>query len=270
MLKTILRGFIFLLLTILSQLGGLAYLAALGVAKVFRVDRLVLKLVLFAVFYAGMGYAASLIAPHFGRVPLPCVTDSSNRLVVQSPLYCVLNRNYVTPELQGLAEGLASYMGQSFPGTVTMALDANFPFLDGFPLLPHLSHADGKKLDFTFYYQDAEGRFLNAATRSPIGYFAFEQPTASDEQPCVGRNDWLTTRWDLVYLQPLFPTYRLDVERTRAAVSWLVRDGVASFGVEKVFLEPHLRRALGISGPAMRFQGCRAARHDDHIHVQIK
>lgn len=270
MLKFIFRGFIFLLLTILSQLGGFAYLAALALAKMFRVHRLVLKLVLFAVFYAGMGYAASLIAPAFGRVPLSCVMGSSSRLVVQSPLYCALNRNYVTPELQGLAEGLASYMDQRFPGTVTMALDASFPFLDGFPLLPHLSHADGKKLDFSFYYQDAEGRFLNGATRSPIGYFAFEQPTASDEQPCVGRNDWLTARWDLVYLQPLFPAYQLDVERTRAAVSWLVRDGVASFGVEKVFLEPHLRRAFGISEPAMRFQGCRAARHDDHIHVQIK
>lgn len=270
MLKIIFHGFLFLVLTILSQSGGLAYLAALAVAKVVRVDRLVLKLVIFALLYAGMGYAASLIAPAFGRVPLSCVIGSASRLVVQSPLYCALNRNYVTPELQRLAEGLASHMDQSFPGTVTMVLDANFPFLDGFPLLPHLSHADGKKLDFTFYYQDAEGRFLNGATRSPIGYFAFEQPTASDEQPCVGRKDWLTTRWDLAFLQPFFPVYRLDVERTRAAVSWLVRDGVASFGVEKVFLEPHLRRALGVSGPAMRFQGCRAARHDDHIHVQIK
>jgi hypothetical protein len=35
-------------------------------------------------------------------------------------------------------------MDEKFPGTVTIALDANFPFVNGFPLLPHLSHADGK------------------------------------------------------------------------------------------------------------------------------
>jgi hypothetical protein len=27
---------------------------------------------------------------------------------------------------------------------------------------------------------------------------------------------------------------------------------------------------LGVSSPLLGFQGCRAARHDDHIHIQIK
>ena len=30
-------------------------------------------------------------------------------------------------------------------------LDANFPFINKFPLLPHLSHNDGKKIDITDY-----------------------------------------------------------------------------------------------------------------------
>ncbi len=41
------------------------------------------------------------------------------------------------------------------------------------------------------------------------------------------------------------------------------------FGLEKVLLEPHLVRRLGLSSPLLRFQGCRAARHDDHLHLQI-
>ncbi|MET0500376.1 MAG: hypothetical protein ABW172_02510 [Candidatus Binatia bacterium] len=27
---------------------------------------------------------------------------------------------------------------------------------------------------------------------------------------------------------------------------------------------------LGLSSPLLGFQGCRAARHDDHIHIQVK
>jgi hypothetical protein len=37
-----------------------------------------------------------------------------------------------------------------------------------------------------------------------------------------------------------------------------------------VFVEPYLAARLGVTAPAIRFQGCRAARHDDHIHFQVK
>ncbi|CTQ31502.1 hypothetical protein [Jannaschia rubra] len=59
---------------------------------------------------------------------------------------------------------------------------------------------------------------------------------------------------------------RLDVPRTRAALDLLA--AVARIG--KVFREPHLRDRLGVSDPKLRFQGCRAARHDDHIHLQLR
>jgi len=48
-------------------------------------------------------------------------------------------RNYVTPDMRDLAKALATHMDKEFPGTVTVALDGNFPFVRGFPLLPHLS-----------------------------------------------------------------------------------------------------------------------------------
>ncbi len=41
------------------------------------------------------------------------------------------------------------------------------------------------------------------------------------------------------------------------------------FGVEKIFVEPHLAERLGVQADTIRFQGCRAARHDDHIHMQV-
>lgn len=51
----------------------------------------------------------------------------------------------------------------------------------------------------------------------------------------------------------------------RAALQWLGHDD----RVGKVFIEPHLKVKFGAESEKVRFQGCRAARHDDHIHVQL-
>lgn len=269
MLRLAFHFAIVLLLTLLTQVGGVAYLIVLAVSRLWGVRRWWLTVGGFLLAYAGLAVATGIVAPMFGRVPLSCWASDADRLVVRSPIYCALNRNYVTQRVRDLAQALADQMNKEFPGTTTIALDANFPFLNGFPLLPHLSHADGRKLDFAYYYKDAAGAFLNSETRSPIGYFAFEQPADGDELPCKGRNDWLTGRWDLDVIQPLFPAYRIEEQRTVAAIGWLTTEGVSRFGVEKLFLEPHLKNALGITDDHVRFQGCRAARHDDHIHVQV-
>lgn len=261
---------VFALLTVITQIGGFVYACALLIARKACLKRIPAKLLLVIGFYSLATVITSFVAPLFGRVPLPCFVSEESHLVVRSPLYCALNRNYVTPELKAMAMALAQAIDRQFPGTTTIALDSNFPFVDGFPLLPHLSHDDGRKLDFAYYYDGPDGRFMNGATRSPIGYFAFEQPKPDDEQPCAGRTDWLTTRWDFLRLQSLFPDYPLDRPRTVAAINWLVTEGVDRFGVEKLFLEPHLKTTFGITDPHVRFQGCRAARHDDHIHVQLK
>jgi len=261
---------IVLILTLLTQIGGIAYLVALATSRACGLRRFLAKLTIFLLCYGSATLAASLAAPIFGRVPLSCVAGAADRFVVRSPIYCLLNRNYVTPDVRDLAKALAAHMDREFPGTVTVALDANFPFVRGFPLLPHLSHADGKKLDFAYYYKNVDGAFLNGATRSPIGYFAFEQPAPGDELPCEGRNDWLTTRWNFDALQPLFPAYRIEEQRTSAAIGWLTSEGVTRFGLQKIFIEPHLKNALGITDSHIRFQGCRAARHDDHIHIQVE
>jgi hypothetical protein len=68
----------------------------------------------------------------------------------------------------------------------------------------------------------------------------------------------------------LFPAYGIEAQRTAAAVAWLTSEGVARFGLQKIFIEPHLKNALGIADSHIRFQGCRAARHDDHIHIQVE
>ncbi|MBH1974034.1 MAG: hypothetical protein I8H94_03055 [Rhodobacteraceae bacterium] len=235
------------ILTILSQIGGLAWLIALAFRR---------RLLAFMISYAALWGIAFALAPAFGRVALPCFGDT---LRMQSPIYCLLARNYVSPELEAVARDAATKVAQEYPGTVTLALDGGFPFLDGMPLLPHMSHDDGDKLDFAFYYS-WDGEYLPGVTRSPIGYWAFEPDGRSECPPVV-----LTARWNLPWLQLLFPDYALNSERTAA----LARALMADPRIGKVFLEPPLAARLGITGAKLRFQGCRAARHDDHIHAQL-
>ncbi|MXN44577.1 hypothetical protein GR138_05195 [Shinella kummerowiae] len=258
---------LFGLLTVLTQIGGVVYLVARWLSRKAKITGLAARLAIFVTLYVSATAATPFLAPAFGRIALSCFERGS--LQVQSPLYCILNRNYLTPVAKRAAEALSVAMEQKHPGTVTLVLDANFPFLGGFPLLPHLSHNDGRKLDVAFYYRDEAGGVLNRVTRSPIGYFAFEEPVADAVLPCRGRTDLLTLRWDMGFLQGLFPAWTLDEVRTGAALRWLASEG-QEFGVERIFIEPHLSQRLGVSGQNLGFQGCRAARHDDHIHFQVR
>ncbi len=220
MLRLALHALIFVGLTLLTQLGGIAYaVAILSVAHV--TNRAVAGLSALGLFLAG---------------------------------YALLH--------------LAAERTAPLHGAATVALDANFPFIDGFPLLPHLSHNDGRKLDLAFYHGDAAGRYQRGLIPSPIGYWGFEEPQAGTEEPCKGRNDLLTLRWDMAWFQTYLKPARLDRDRTAAALRWLSTEGKRQ-GVEKILLEPHLKQSLGLDSDIIRFQGCRAARHDDHIHFQV-
>ncbi|MEM6974383.1 MAG: hypothetical protein AAF577_16450 [Pseudomonadota bacterium] len=234
-------------LTILTQLGGIAWLMA-------RFTRW--PLAVFVVSYAGLAIGAAQIASAFGRQALSCWDNGP--LQVQSWFYCAANRVYVTAPLEDVLQDAAAAMDQRYPGTITLVLDGSFPLIDGFPLLPHLSHDDGEKADLAFYYRDESG-YLPRVTRSPIGYFAFEAgPTACPDV-------WPTLRWDLDALQPVFPAHTLDEGRLKALMTILAADA----RVGRILLEPHLVARLGLTSANIRFQGCRAARHDDHIHLQL-
>ncbi|ASP34923.1 hypothetical protein [Labrenzia sp. VG12] len=247
-LKWMVFCLLFGVLTLASQLGGLALIAALFFKR---------RVLVFLTAYALLSLSAIWIAPVVSnRVALPCFTDGP--LKVQSWIYCALNRNYVSPEVKALLEDLAHATEKAYPGTQTLVLDGNFPFLDGFPLIPHLSHDDGGKVDLAFYYRDASG-YRRGATRSPIGYFAFEDGPST----CPPKR--LSLRWDLAALQPLWPDFAIEPNRTRFALAFLAADPRTG----KILLEPHLKARLGLASSKIRFQGCRAARHDDHIHLQL-
>lgn len=217
----------------------------------------------FAVIYLLITFAVvPQLAQFSGRVPLPCRASDRLPLGPARLGYCLLGRNYIQSEAAGVVEALAREIG-SKSGGITAYLDAGLPF-GGLPLLPHLSHHDGRKLDVAFRYRSRATGLPAESSGSPIGYWVYEQPQPGEPRPCDGREGWL--RWDLEWLQWLGDRHELDEAATR--------DVILAFAdrpeVEKILLEPHLRERLRITSPKVRFQGCAAARHDDHFHVQFR
>ncbi|RUS58712.1 hypothetical protein EGN72_17420 [Pseudorhodobacter sp. E13] len=249
MAKGLGHAFAVLALTLLTQLGGLAWLAALLLRRAIRLRGLA-----FLAAYAALWAAALVTAPLFGRVALPCTGAD---LRSQSLLYCALNRHYVTPALRDLATDLARATAQAYPGTLTITLDAGFPF-GPLPLLPHLSHDDGEKLDLALYWAK-DGSYLPGRSKSALGYWGY----AAGPTQCPRR--WTDLRWDMNGLNAALPDWHLDPPRLAFALQWLANDPRTG----KILIEPHILQSLGLSHPKIRFQGCRAARHDDHIHLEL-
>jgi len=59
---------------------------------------------------------------------------------------------------------------------------------------------------------------------------------------------------------------KFDQSNTKKLVEKIVRDPLT----QKLLIEPHLKNRMNLSNNKIRFQGCHAVRHDDHIHHQIK
>ena len=254
--RTLLRGIgwtlAFLLVTALTQVGGLAVLVAGRFART-GVGRGALAFM--ASYVLLLAVVAPGIAYQQGRVPLPCLGLRADGLLPATPLTCLLGRNYVAPHVRQELMELQRAMRLRNPDSRTSYLDAGFP-IGGMPMLPHLSHRDGLKVDLAFSYP-------GGSVPSPVGYWIYEAPTSDEPMPCLGVPSLL--RWDLAWLQSRLGR-PWDPERTGAAIRWLA----GRESVDRILLEPHLAARLGLAGPPVRFQGCRAARHDDHYHVAFR
>lgn len=255
-------------LTLLTEIGGLALVATLLARRIqCGGRRLAAGSALFVATYAALTFwAVPLTAPLFGRVALPCAAGDGAPVGALNLVSCVLNRRYVEPELRELALALGRDLQRRDPSLQLLYLDAGFPFLDWFPMMPHLSHRSGESLDLAFFYRDPDGS--RASPPSLIGYWAFEQPRQDEPQSCADKVWWLTLRWDMNWLQRLWPKRQLDEANTRMMLDWLAKHG-RDYGLRKVLIEPHLIRRFNLEDPIFRFQGCRAARHDDHVHLQL-
>jgi hypothetical protein len=221
-------------------------------------------------FLALYSFVTFLIVPSLaklsGRVPLP-VTQTDN-LRPLNFLTCFLNRHYVRPELKQIAMDVAKQMSDKFPGTVINYLDANFPFINNFPLIPHLSHNDGKKLDVAFCYIDRKTGKISDDAPSFIGYGVCEEPEPGEintADACAEQGQWQYSLMMKIIPQRNKKNFTFDMVRTKALVNLFASNPE----VEKIFIEPHLKSRMKLTSNKIRFHGCHAVRHDDHIHIQI-
>ncbi|MBC8110697.1 MAG: hypothetical protein H7Y04_06515, partial [Verrucomicrobia bacterium] len=182
-------------------------------------------------------------------------------------LTCLANRHYVRKDLKITLENTAKLMNQRFPDTKILYLDANFPFFDSFPLLPHLSHNDGRKLDLSFYYKNKQTQKNTNFSPSFIGYGFCEEPTKNEQnmpEYCKKQGFWQYGLLRKITPQTQKNTLVFDAEKTKILLQLLTKNPAISL----IFIEPHLKFRLGFGrNPKIGFHGCHAVRHDDHIHI---
>jgi hypothetical protein len=260
------------LLTLFTQTGGVIYLLCLPLF--YRVNRIknagrirfLLKSAAFLAIYLliNIFLVPPLAKWESGRVPLP-VFGNSDLKPHQILYFAALNHHYVRPAVKASCERVAKQLAKQYPGTKLYYLDANFPFFDGYPLQPHYSHRNGITVDVALHWEAAKtGKPLDGAP-FPLAYGISATPLPGEvdmEDKC--NNPYRSIEMRLTNYLVREENYRLDEDITGEMIRLFLNEK----SVHKILLEPHLKTRLGLGkADKIRFQGCKAARHDDHIHV---
>ena len=264
-MKNLLHIVTILFLTILTQVGGIVYLIVMLITRRQIKRRRVKRIGLFIVLYLLVTFLlVPLTAPVFGRERI----KNTDLISAHSFFYKLLNRNYVRPELNKALQQISIGLNQKHQGIKLIYLDANFPFFNKFPLLPHLSHNDGKKIDITLVYQLQNGELTNKKP-SVSGYGVFEDPEPNEYDQisiCKSKGNW---QYD-------FPKYltlgkiNKEISFSEKGTQSLVLETVKQNSIGKILIEPHLKARLNLNYSKVRYHGCHAVRHDDHIHIQLR
>jgi len=264
-LKILLHIIIIAFLTVVTQIGGIIYLIAILLVKKSAEKKRLKRIGIFAVLYLLATFLiVPNVAPIFGREKI----KETEFLNARSFFYKLANRNYVRPELNKSIGQIATEFERLNAGIKMVYLDANFPFINKFPLLPHLSHNDGKKIDVSLIYENDNGQLTNKKP-SVSGYGVYEMPTEKEYDQnavCKKNGNW---QYDFPKYLTL-GTINKDIEFSEKGTRQLVELILKQKSIGKLFIEPHLKTRLNLNNGKVRFHGCQAVRHDDHIHFQLK
>lgn len=255
---------VFIILTVVTQVGGVIYLISFYLSKKINYKFFGKTFILFMILYSIFTiFIIPYIAPVFGREQV----KNTEIIKPTNKLFTFLNRHYVTPELNQSLFDISNDLRSTHPSLEIRYLDGNFPFLKYFPMLPHLSHNDGRKIDISLVYRNEDGVVVNDKV-SRSGYGVFEDPTEEE----FNQNEFCK---DHGYFQYDYPKYltlgkiNKNLLFSEQGTSSLMNSILSASGINKVFLEKHLMSRLELEDERLRFQGCSAVRHDDHIHIQL-
>lgn len=258
-----LHSFIFLLLTGLTQIGGVLYVICVFLTKKWKpLPKFNLPVVFIGVYLLVTFFVLPFVAPLFGREKV----KHSHTIQPTNYMTVILNRNYVKPELNELLQKTEIEL----KGTEIKLnyLDANFPFIDRFPLPPHLSHNDGRKIDLSLVFENQEEE-ISPSQKSVSGYGVFEEPLSGENNKSIFCKDKGYFQYDYSkYLS--FGTINKELKFSEKGTKTLLESLLKNPSLQKLFIEPHLKKRMNLTDNKIRFHGCGAVRHDDHIHIQIK
>lgn len=261
------------LLTVLTQVGGLVYLLSFlthrltDARAVGNVQKRSFRIATFVMLYLLVTFlVVPPLARQFGRVPMP--VSEKNHVLPVNVFTCILNRHYVRTSLRKVVFDVADQLASKHPGVKIMYMDGNFPFGPNFPLPPHLSHKDGKKLDIALCYTDNSTGKCTVDYPPYIGYGISEEVLPGETnlpEQCTKKGKWMYSwmhRWMPKGDKEAF-TFDINVTGD------MVRLFAGNPQIQRIFLEPHLEERLGLKFPIVKPAGCHSVRHDDHIHIQI-
>ena len=261
--KIILHIILFIILTAVTQIGGIVYLfSRLLIIKWKRSFRFKSAFTFLSLYLISTLIIIPFIAPVFVREKIKN-TDFINPTNYTT---VILNRNYVKPEINHLLQQVEKKLKGT--GIEIHYLDANFPFIDKFPLLPHLSHSDGKKLDLSLIYETKKGE-ISTKQKSISGYGVFENPKANE----IDQIDICLNKGYFQYDYPKYVTFgsiNKELVFSEKGTKKLIQSILLQKQLGKIFIEPHLKKRLNLNNDKVRYHGCKAVRHDDHIHIQLK
>lgn len=263
--KITLHSLVFIVLTLLTQIGGVVYLMSFVFCRRIKLSFPLKGLVAFITIYSlGTFVTVPMLAKLFHRERV----ITCENLHPANYMTVLMNRNYVRPEVNTYLKNVSETLAKTDPLVKMRYLDANFPLIDGFPLLPHLSHSDGKKIDLSLVYENERGEIIDAS-KSVSGYGVFEGPRQGElnqNRACLTAGFSFYDYPKYMTLGSINSTLRFSENGTKALMDALTQYDE----MEKVFLEPHLTERLRLKSKKIRFHGCHSVRHDDHIHVQVR
>jgi hypothetical protein len=267
---------LFVLLTTLSQVGGLILLLWLLLYQFFKKRfknawvRRGVHVGGFVVFYL---FFMFVIIPPLARiqdrVPLPM--SKSGALVPVTYWTAIFGRNYIKSEGRARLETIAEAYVKKHPDLKVKYMDCNYPFrinitgkknvwiLEG--LLPHITH-DGTKADIALVYNDINGQSSNL-TPTAFGYGSSVDPLPTETcTPCACENSGY---WQYSFMYRNLPRteYPLNIKVSADLIRIFDRHLT-----DKIFLEKHLQQRFKLHGNYAQ-AGCHSVRHDDHFHVTL-
>ena len=254
------------LLTLLTQTGGVILIVAYLMWKLLKWDLAILRIGSFVAMYLVINLLlVPSLAGYFGRRPLPVVHD---HLRPQNWFTVLANRNYVSDELYQVVMDAAADYHATFPDRKLVYLDAAFPLGEKLPLPPHRAHSRGTAIDLAFAYTDADTGEPRRRAPNFLAYGRYEDPQGNEPnwpRDCRASGSW----WyglPQVFALRAFDNVEVDRDATRKQLQQFSRHPK----VKRIFLEPHLKQRWHLMAEnKIRFHGCKAMRHDDHYHVEI-